>query len=97
MSDTEKAARDYAKYHSGVTPVTTIGEKIRAAFTAGAEHGRLAALEEEAEKAVAEAWDEGFQAGIDQEAFDSRGLPTDHDADTFPRTNPYRVDQIGER
>ena len=45
-------------------------------------------------RAKAEAWDEGFDDGYDQRLFDDRGFPTDDDADTFPRTNPYRAAQV---
>lgn len=42
----------------------------------------------------AEAWDEGYEAGRDDELFDQRGLSTDSDAHEYPHANPYRADQI---
>ena len=38
----------------------------------------------------AEAWDEGYSAGGDDEAFNSRGLSSDPNADECPHENPYR-------
>lgn len=37
QDDAQHAAREYAKYHSGIAPVTTIGEKLQTAFLAGRE------------------------------------------------------------
>ena len=42
------------------------------------------------------AWDEGHEAGINDEAFTARGLSTDSDAADHPQCNPYRAEQIGE-
>lgn len=44
--EVKREAREYAKYHSGVAPVTTIGEKLQAAFVSGAEWARKEALED---------------------------------------------------
>jgi hypothetical protein len=53
----------------------------------------LADREKAVQQARAEAWDEGYDAGVGDESFSSRGLSTDPDADEFPHDNPYREAQ----
>lgn len=38
----------------------------------------------------AQAWDEGYSEGWEDEAFESRGLSTDPDAADYPHHNPYK-------
>lgn len=43
----------------------------------------------------AEAWDEGYETGEGDLAFEFRGLSTDPDASEFPHKNPYRKETTG--
>lgn len=38
----------------------------------------------------ATAWDEGYDAGCNDEAFEARGIPSDPGSKEYPHANPYR-------
>lgn len=48
---------------------------------------------------LADAWDQGYETGMDDELFHQRGSSSDSDAHEYPHTNPYRAagPSAGER
>jgi len=41
-----------------------------------------------------EAWDEGYESGVDDESFTARGSLSDPDAAEHPHDNPYATDTL---
>lgn len=70
----------YAESAHDVPVLIAEVEKLRRALVRGAAHDREVAKR---------AWNKGYAAGEDDEAFLSRGLRTDADANEHPHTNPY--------